>query len=932
MADAPKRVAYILRDGRFGTVDEADVPDMPYGTRILTAKQAVEEQADAKQKAADEAVQQRYDELPTARKALGVVNSVIGSVNPLTFGQDSAAPPAIAAYGAGVRHALTGGLLEGGVRQGIDALAGHEAGDKYAAQVEQERTASPVAYNTGQVVGTGAGLVAPVGAAAEGLVAKGLARLGATGASTLGRAGIAATTMGARGLVEGGLLGAGDYAGEQLLQDKDLAVDKLFAATGTNALYGGITGAVLGGGGSLLASGAKGFTDMLATRRGAADLPKSTRVLLDQSTLDAGLHESMSAESPLQFDPAMRVRGDVHQRGKLPISEPFDLSKGTVSFDPDAGIAPRANGKFQGKVPAEDALMTSAKRTGVGLRGDLDAASVEARSPIKLAMPEPPPLIEPTGAKKLANKMAFQALGGTKGERIKALAHVAGGDVAVGEYINDNILSRLAKDGPWNVAKNARADEILALVQEDMSGRIGAGLSDAVKGTPARFNLGEMQALRDGMYRRMAADPTMAAGADTFWQRAATEMSAIGRTPGRVAADGTIDAADAFYIRSGLAKQAYEVRKVSGPAGDMYKDFLRQWDHATIDTIDRAGEAAGKSGVGDNIRYWKRQWQLARAAEDIATGGANQIHGNNMIGIREGIAGATAMMTGHPILGVVGPIALKVAKERGKALAAYALNQIADRGVLARLVARSDEQIGRAAKGLIAAPVKGVLEAHLLPPSAKSVVKTALARVAAFQNDPNQLVDHSSRDVEGFASHSPDIASAIVARHVQAMTFLSSKVPEQSDPDPLDPHAAPRMTASEQSTFAKYAWYVDKPDRFFEEVARGKITPEGAETAKVLAPRAFEQLQAETAEALALQLTRGNRLPFRQREMLGQLLDFAATPSQRPAHGAFLQQNLADVLPSDQPPSAAPAKSRRSSITPSGSALDRLEAGGPGHR
>lgn len=822
MADAPNRVAFVTRDGKFGTVDEADVPNMPYGTRILTAKQAAVEQADAKQKAADDAVQQRYDDLPTARKALGIANSVASVVNPLMIGQSVDGPPTVAAYGAGVRHALTGGLLEGGIRQGVDALAGHEAGDKYAAQVEQERAASPTAYGAGQVVGTGAGIVAPIGAGAEALTARGLAGLGAKGTTALGRAGIAATEMGARGVVEGGLIGAGDYAGEQLLQDKDLAVDKLFAATGTGALYGGGTGAVLGGAGSLLASGAKGFTEMLAKR---------------------GEQAATAAEG------AAAIAGDV----------------------------------------------------------------------------------EPTGAKKLANKMAFQALGGTKGERIKALANVAGGDVAVGAYVNDNILSKLAEGGAWNVAKNARADEILALVQEDMSGRIGAGLSEAVKGTPARFDLGEMYKLRDAMYQRMAADPTAAAGANTFLNRTTVEMNAIGRTPGRIAADGTIDAADAFYIRSGLQKQVYEVRNASGPAGDVYKGFLRQWDQATIDTIDRAAVAAGKSGVGDDIRYWKRQYQLARAAEDVATGGTNQIHGNNTFGIREGIAGATAMMTGHPILGVLGPIALKAGKERGKAMAAYALNQIADRGALAKLVARSDEQIGRAAKGLLMPPQKGAFEAHLMP-NTKSVVKTALARVAAFQNDPEQLVNHSTRDVEGLAAHSPDIASGIVSRHVQAMTFLSGKVPQQADPDPLDPHAAPHMTASEQSSFARYAYYVDKPDRFFEEVARGKLTPEGAETAQALMPRAFEELQAQTAEALALQLSRGNRLPFRQRQVLGQLLDFAATPSQRPQHASFLQQNLVDVLPSNEPTSAAPATSRRSSITPSGSALDRLEAGGPGHR
>jgi len=124
-------------------------------------------------------------------------------------------------------------------------------------------------------------------------------------------------------------------------------------------------------------------------------------------------------------------------------------------------------------------------------------------------------------------------------------------------------------------------------------------------------------------------------------------------------------------------------------------------------------------------------------------------------------------------------------------------------------------------------------------------------------------------------------------------------------------------------------WYVEKPSRFFDEVARGKLTYEGAETAQRLMPRAFEDLQMRTMDALATQMARGKKLPFRQRQIIGVLMDMAATPSQRPDHAAFLQQN---VLPLTEPPQAAPARNRPVSIPTQRSALDRLEANGPGKR
>ena len=73
----------------------------------------------------------------------------------------------------------------------------------------------PYAHGVGNVVGTGTGLVAGAGGAAEQLATKGLARAGVQATSALGKAGVAAAKLGVRGAVEGGIIGGGEYAGEQ---------------------------------------------------------------------------------------------------------------------------------------------------------------------------------------------------------------------------------------------------------------------------------------------------------------------------------------------------------------------------------------------------------------------------------------------------------------------------------------------------------------------------------------------------------------------------------------------------------------------------------------------------------------------------------------------------------------------------------------------
>lgn len=798
-------------------------------------------------------LEQQYQAQGTAEKITGAAKFL----GPLGWAANLAnggmAPPTLEAYGEGVQQGATAGFGASMHKAAIGAIHGQPEAQAYADRTDQLETAHPTAHAAGEVVGMvapalvgAAGAIAPAGAISAlgagveaGVGAAGRA-LGYEGASALGRAGMAAAQLGARGAVEGGAFGASQYAGDALLHDVPMTTDKLFAATGTGALWGAGGGALLGAAGSLAASGAS-----------AAG-----------SAVRSGLARAMA--------PAEAVAGD--------------------------GLA--AAKSVTESIASGETAQTSA------MSGKL---------------------------KDYANKFAVDALGATKVQARNALEHVAGKEGAVGEYLNR--IGFKPDDGQGFVSgavgagKAGRADDWLATIQADKAGRIATGLDESIKGIPARVSVDELTGHAVDLFDAMTKDPTKIAGADTFLARVKLETQAISNA-GRVAADGTMDAADAFYLRSGLAKQAYELGRASGAAGDAYKDFLRKWDGTTIRALDEAAEKAGKNGIGDKIRYWKREWQLASAAEEMAEGGAERVAHNNNFGIREGIGAAVGVATGHPIMGLATLVGGKIAKERGMAVAAYTMNQMADRGVLTKWVQKIDDQIGKASKGLIAPPAKGLLNAKDKMPPTKELAKTALLRVAEFKADPEAYIDKATRQTESMASHSPELASALVARSVQAANFLSSKVPQVPDPDPLDPHPAPRMTPNEQAEFGRFAWYVDKPSRFFAEVARGKVTYEGAETAQALAPGAFQQLQERTMEALAADMAKGNRIPFRQRQIIGVLMDVAATPSQRADHAAFLQKNVLD----SEPTAPAPKRSGSPSTSTQRSALDRLEADGPGRR
>ncbi len=303
---------------------------------------------------------------------------------------------------------------------------------------------------------------------------------------------------------------------------------------------------------------------------------------------------------------------------------------------------------------------------------------------------------------------------------------------------------------------------------------------------------------------------------------------------------------------------------------------------------------------------------------------------NNIFGIRESIGAAAGLAMGHPLGALATAVAGKALRERGAAMGAYALGRMADSQLMTKMVTQLDQSIAKASRGLLAPPKSQPLpETPKGTPRARAVA--AMTRVAQLQSDPQGFADRVAKHTEAIQETHPEIANAVQQRQIQAAAFLASKVPVQADRDPLDPHPAPKMTDAQAAEFARYAWYADKPTRFFAEVAHGKLTPEGAETARELMPQAFAQLQTQMADAIATNMAKGVNIPFQQRQQIGSVLGFAAVPSQRPDHAATLQRNV-QPAPDDlqSQPAPKPGRVKGGAVPTAKSALDRLEERGAG--
>jgi hypothetical protein len=360
------------------------------------------------QEIAQARVDEAYAKKSTAEKALGIANTVVGSLaGPLAMGHDPNAPPEIASYGAGVRQGMTAGTYDGLVRQALTSLVGPKAGATYEQQTNDLRTGYSGSHAVGELAGMfgGAALgnesglarmlpsagIGAVGSAVEQGVARALASTAARGVA--GRALASGAALGAQGLLEGALYGAGQQFGEDMLGDHDVAADRIFTATGMGALYGALGGATLGGAGSLAKSGAKAALESIGSGIGrmAGGETQVARAAEEGATGAPAKGNSFlakAAETDTQkawaYDQAFRAMGGgmgfsptrpIKQAARYLPNGTTDLGEIAMRHGIIDATADPLSAAMNGK-PAEMIPKAQAAEAAVGQRiGDLTAAS-----------------------------------------------------------------------------------------------------------------------------------------------------------------------------------------------------------------------------------------------------------------------------------------------------------------------------------------------------------------------------------------------------------------------------------------------------------------------------------------------------------------------------------------------------------------------------
>lgn len=185
-------------------------------------------------------------------------------------------------HGGGVVAGIAGGAMAGGALRGAGAV--------------------------GSGLGRGLGIISEAGeGAAQG--AKALtASLAARGA--LGRAAASATELGVRGGIEAGLYSGIHELSEEMLGDPKVSASKILAAAAEGAEGGALFGSILGGGGSLAASGVRGASG-IARNALTKHAEEFENLANDQYWRTTGAREKFTREAEKRFPGGARGVGGV---------------------------------------------------------------------------------------------------------------------------------------------------------------------------------------------------------------------------------------------------------------------------------------------------------------------------------------------------------------------------------------------------------------------------------------------------------------------------------------------------------------------------------------------------------------------------------------------------------------------------------------------
>jgi hypothetical protein len=337
---------------------------------------------------------------------------------------------------------------------------------------------------------------------------------------------------------------------------------------------------------------------------------------------------------------------------------------------------------------------------------------------------------------------------------------------------------------------------------------------------------------------------------------------------------------------------------------------LEKAERILADELDKGVERALTSTGADASRFkdLKREYGAFADLESVANKAAKQQLGNRAVSPSDYAAGlsmAVGMLASGNVAGLAiggaSAFAHKLLRERGRSVIAQLADRVAN--VDSRLLGSIKNLVGEAAKTpRRAAQIYDLDERY----------KRAETAVQQFQ-DPQRAMRMLAAPVHDIAQSHPDLAGAIQSTLQGDYLYLSKQMPAQLTraSHSLTPVAAASKARVPQAAKTKFVNIVEAiadPASVAEELTRGQVPREKIEALKARRPEIFAQMRTLVIQHVS---NHKQEIPFLQRVRLSLAFDFDGDKSLDPA-------TISAIQAGNQTPVTEPGQQEPEAPKPSG--------------
>jgi hypothetical protein len=819
-----------------------------------------------------------------------------------------------------------GGTGQQALALGAGALSGltFGASDYLISQADERARRALAAYRevhpgtvlTGEVLGGlgGVALSGGTGLAARAISAptravSALAR-GAGEARAILGTGKAARILGA-GLeagVEAGIETLGHTIGEAAIQDQELTAEKLVAALGTGALYGGGLGAGFSVGGMAL-GGAKSRLAKLLGSPDATDIERVAEGAFGAAAPGVGRKVS---DKLAKLSSAVSGKDEALIR-RLGAFDAEGARLRRLATDEGEDIVERLTGDFEASInKTQEAL----EATRIGAGGKLKREHV-TRIIRRDNVPEQLLQVQDSfrRARDVLDEMRADSAkyhqGGLKQlserlghfERTVKEAAERGSNVSAEAFTG---LDSFKREWQQLAKQHRRSKKAVAVASHELLRATDDEIfRPLLQSTEIWGEVGTFQRLVNQAWTEGLSGPIQK------FQR--EMMTKYGRVPGDPYADAFIAKREGIsgYLR-GLDNPD---KSLQHRAAREYLDFLDAYSDAATKTLDlnprEAAQFAELRKQAAKLRaYTDEAAETVTASNQLKKLSADDGSGVLGMALGGGLAGLVASGEADPMWAAGGAVLGAVARPGASIRRLAAIEKLARQADMK--ISASTRKIFRQATPIAVKAAAPALRAAARAEDRQQRIQAERRQMAIEQwsAQPTALRSELASLYAGVSGTAPTTAAFAADASQRAVDYLASQLPPLPEKMGLLDQPAERLSPSEAVTFNRKARAVEEPWSLLEHVTDGTLTADEVEAVAATKPELLQDIRARALDE-TMALAEGNKqLPYEIAGQLSTLLGAPVLAAHSPQMGAVAQAAFA-ARAAQPPPKMTPRPRER---------------------